>query len=284
MKELRMPSDYDEITAEIKALTRQMDAEAAAFTVLNCVASVTDELTGGHSDLILTAGQKIYQKIKGSGKKSGPVPNPWFVFNGQEDRDNKFTKQYKKSRTLKKVGGSVSSVVGSVASVKTGGINVASTIMHANATGTTAAHMYKIIAIANSYPQSKTIAAWCNLILQVKTAKATIRGGQLIGGLVPGAHLPAAILAAIAKTGVKLTYTNAVYAAAANIHWRAFQEQAISGGRGMGTGGKIGPGSQIYWEIFTKRGMTALLGRYEIAQLVQEPGGWEPLADKLLLI
>jgi hypothetical protein len=144
--------------------------------------------------------------------------------------------------------------------------------------------MYKIIAIANSYPQSKTIGSWCELILKVKTAKAMIRGGQLVSGLVPGAHLPAAIASAIAKTGVKLTYTNAVYAAAANIHWRAFQEQAISGGRGMGTGGKIGPGSRIYYEIFTKRGMTALLGGYDIAQLIQEPGGWEPLADKLLLL
>jgi hypothetical protein len=30
--------------------------------------------------------------------------------------------------------------------------------------------------------------------------------------------------------------------------------------------------------------MTVLLGNYDIAQLIQEPAGWEPLADKLLLI
>lgn len=279
-----MPSDYDEIVASINAMTRQLDSEAAVFTVMGCIASVADEFTDGHLSLVVSSAQTLYNKVKGTSNKKGSIPNPWFVVNGQEDRPNKVTEKYKKSRKGKKLSGTVSSVAGSVASSHTGGINVASTIMHGNATGTTIAHMMKIVAIAKAYPQSKTIGQWCELIMEVKTAKATIRGGQLIGGLIPGAHVPVAVAAAIAKSGVKLTYTNIVYATAAAIHWRAFQEQAISGGRGMGTGGKIGPGSRIFWEIFTKRGMTALLGRYDIAQLIQEPAGWEALADKLLLI
>ena len=266
-----MPSDYDEITATMKQMTRKLKPDDAVFSVMGCVASIADELTGGHWNLVTSAGQALYNKLKGKKGKQGPIPNPWFVFNGQEDRDNKITEKYKKGRKLKSVSGTVASAVGHVASSHTAGINVVGTVMHASATGTTAAHMYKIVAIAKSYRQSKTIADWCQLILTLKTAKLAIRGGQLVGGLIPGGVLPSAIAAAVAKTGVKLTFTNAAFMAAAGIHWRAFQEQAISGGRG----GKIGPASRIFYEIFTKRSMTRLLGNYDIMGLIKEPGGWE---------
>lgn len=280
-----MPDDYDLLCADVRKMTNRMDAESAAWTLLGCVAGVTDELTGGHSEILVEGAGAIYNKIKGiQSKKKGPIPNPWFVFNGHEDRDNKVTKKYKQSRKFKSVGGSIASVAGAVASSHTAGINVTSSIMHANATGTTLAHMMQVKAVARSIPNSKTIDQWCDVILKAKLAKATIRGGQLVTGFIPGAHAPAAIAAAIAKTGFKLTMTNSVYSTAASVHWRAFQEQAISGGRGMGTGRKIGPASRLFYEIFTKRGMTALLGRYDIASLIQEPGGWEALADKLMLI
>lgn len=280
-----MPDDYDVLCADIRKMTNRMDTEAAAWTVLGCVAGVTDELTGGHTEIVLEGAEKIYSKIKGiQSKKKGPIPNPWFVFNGHEGRDNKVTKKYKQSRKMKSVGGTIASVAGTVASSHTGGINVSSTIMHANATGTTLAHMMHVRAIAKTIPNSKTIDQWCTVVLKAKIAKATIRGGQLVTGFIPCAHAPAAIAAAIAKTGFKLTMTNSVYSTAASIHWRAFQEQAISGGLKLGTGGKIGPASQLFYEIFTKRGMTALLGRYDVAALIQEPGGWEALADKLMLI
>jgi len=280
-----MPSDYDDVTETMKQLTRQLSADDAVFSIMGCIASVSDEFTGGHSALVTAAGQKLYSKLKGTTTvKKGPIPNPWFVFNGHEDRSNPITTKYKKTRSYKSVGGSVGSVVGHVASSHTGGINVVTTAMHASATGTTAVHMMKIVAIAKAHKESRTIADWCELVLALKTAKLAVRGGQLVGGLIPGGALPSSVFASIAKTGVKLTFTNAVYMAAAGIHWRAFQEQAISGGRGMGTGRKIGPGSQIFYEIFTKRSMTRLLGNYDIDGLIQEPGGWEALADKILLI
>jgi hypothetical protein len=279
-----MPDDYDQVCQLIKAQTRKLGNDDAAFTVMNCIATVADEVTGGHLGPVTTGLGMLYTKIRDRNLKGGPIPNPWFVFNGHEDRPSPITEQYKKGRTGKSIAGTVTSVVGTVASVHTAGINVASSVMHANASGTTAVHMMKIIAIANSHKQSETIADWCKLIMAVKAAKLAIRGGQLAGGLIPGGSIPAAIIAAVGKTGVKLTFTNAVYAAAANIHWRAYQEQAISGGLKLGVGGDVGPGSQIYWEIFTKRGLTWLLGSYDIAGLVREPGGWEALADKLLLI
>lgn len=49
-------------------------------------------------------------------------------------------------------------------------------------------------------------------------------------------------------------------------------------------GPDAGPASSIIWEIFTKRGATRLLGKYDVAALIREPAGWMAIADKLLLI
>ena len=49
-------------------------------------------------------------------------------------------------------------------------------------------------------------------------------------------------------------------------------------------GPSAGPASAIFWEIFTKRGATRILGNYDIDALVREPAGWLALGDKLTLI
>ena len=53
---------------------------------------------------------------------------------------------------------------------------------------------------------------------------------------------------------------------------------------GADTGGSVGPASRIVWELFTKRGITRILGAYDIAAIVNEPAGWMAINDKLLLI
>lgn len=278
-----MPSDYEDLCKKIADMTKRLGTDGASFTVMDTIAAATDALTGGHLGVVNSAGQAIYALLYG--KPDLPIPNPWFVFNGHADPEikNPITEKYKKGRGYKSKAGTAASAAGTAASVHTAGINVADALKHGSATATTAVHLYKIQAIAKSNPKSKTIADWCSLIITVKTIKAKARGGQLIGGLIPGGSIPASVTATAAKSKVKLTYTNVVYATAAAIHWRAFQEQALGRSFG-GTGGATGPGSEIYWEIFTKRGLTRLLGNYDIAGLVHEPAGWEALADKLLLI
>jgi hypothetical protein len=59
------------------------------------------------------------------------------------------------------------------------------------------------------------------------------------------------------------------------------RNKQISGGFKLGTGGKIGPVSQIFWKIFTKRGLTFMFDRYDIASLVKEPLA---LGYKLIMI
>lgn len=277
-------SDYDELVATIKKETREMDGEAKVLCVMDAVASVVDDVAGTDLGKVNSAGQAIYKKLKGKQPNKNEIPNPWFVFNGHEDRSSPYTKKYLKRRGYKSKGAKGITIVGGLASAETAGVNVGGVAVHANAVGSTAAHMAKIVSIANSYKKTKTISEWCNVILKAKAAKAAIRAGDLAGAAIPFGSLPASIATAIAKAGVKLTMTNMCYTAAANIHWRAYQEQAISGGLNLGTGGKVGPASKIYWEIFQRRGATRIFGQYDTAQLISEPCGWRALGDKLVLI
>jgi hypothetical protein len=291
--------DYERISRDIEQATKKLKPDTAILAIM-CAASVLVTgvevgPTGGLDVAIAGAAgaavQPLYAFLKGKATGAPPVvPNPWFVWNGHGDAaDNANSIAYLKSRRWKGVGGAALSVAGAVASVHTAGVNVGAAVVHGNATASTAAHMLQLVAIAKSYKQSQTIASWIDLVMTMKTIKATLRGGQLLGSVIPGASVPVNIAAAVARTGAKLTMTNVCFCTAAAIHWRAYQEQAISANivrraGGAGGTGKIGPASRIYWEIFTRRGLTRVFGAYDIAGLIREAGGWQPLADKLLLL
>ncbi len=275
---------YDAICAEIKKamdVRGELEADAAAFAVIDAACAVLDGLEGTHFGVLSTVAQAIVGKLKGP---QPPMPNPWFVGNGQEDRPNTYSEKYLKTRKYKDSASSAIRMAGTLASASTYGINVGGAAVNVNALGSTGVHLYKIAAIAAAHKQTITISNWCKVIIAAKSAKLGLRGAGLAGDLIPAASMPVGIATAIAAAGVKLSLTNLVYATAAKVHWRAFQEQSVSGGRGLGTGGKIGPGSQLFWEIFTRRGVTAVFGRYDIAQLVNEPAGWRALGDKLMLM
>lgn len=279
---------YEEISTKIKAVGgNNASTEDTVLFVADTLSNVLDGVTGGCFGTINTACQTLYNVLKaGEPANDHLVPNPWFVLNGHEDADNSRTQRYLESRSWKSIGGSALSLGGTAASASTWGVNVADIAIHGNAVGSTAGHMVGLIAIAadKRYREARAVQDWLKLVMAMKTAKATLRTGSLIGGIVPGAALPTGIAMTVAKMGIKLTLSKACLTTAAAIHWRAYQEQAISGGLKLGTGGKIGPASRIFWEIFTRRGVTALFGKYDIDALVREPGGWLALNDKLMLI
>jgi hypothetical protein len=51
-----------------------------------------DDDAGTSFGPVNTAGQAIYQKLRGK-KDRNEIPNPWFVFNGHEDRPSPRTKR-----------------------------------------------------------------------------------------------------------------------------------------------------------------------------------------------
>jgi len=48
--------------------------------------------------------------------------------------------------------------------------------------------------------------------------------------------------------------------------------------------GKVGPASNIMYEIFSRRGATRIFGKYDVDKIIKDPAGWLALNDKLMLI
>jgi len=229
--------------------------------------------------LALGAIYAAYKLIR-SRKEVAESPNPYFVFNGQCDESDPaspVTLNYVRTRLLKGVAATAIQVGGSASAKLMADVDVVSALQHGNATGSTIAHIMKLKAIAKSYKQSETISGWINVILTLKMQKATIRGGQAIGSLIPGAGLPIAIATTVAKIGIKLTLSKVIYWTAAELHWRAFAERAINRNA-------VGPASRIIGELFTRRGATRIFGKYDVDAIIKEPCGWMAVADKIGLI
>lgn len=275
---------YDSVAKAIRQeATKSRDKASVFWDVVEGTAGIIDPLAGSHFGKGATVSKYIYNKATGT--KSTPlVPNPWFVVNGHEDRDTAYAKKYLKNRDYKKKGSTAVGVVGSVSSQYTQ-VDVAGILKHGNALGSTSAHIYKLRSMAGNYKQSKTLTGWFDLIIKMKALKAGSRGTQLAGAAIPiGAVGIATDVANAALTlGIKLTMTKACLATAADVHWRAYQEQAISGGLGKGTG-KVGPASNIMYEIFARRGATRIFGKYDVDKLIKDPAGWLALNDKLMLL
>lgn len=266
-------------TAIARAGHGELDKEEIIWGVVDGVAAVIDGVTGGSAGGGVTGSiHVVYDMIRHKDSKAiATTPNPLFIWNGH-DGEAKYTQKYLANRSLKGIGGGVIGVAGAIASGATQ-VDVGGLAMHANASGSTLAHMLKLEAIAKGYRQSETISRWIELCMKMKTAKLAIRGGQAAGALAGGiASTVLGVGAGAAKVGVKLTMTKVVLRTSAEIHWRAFQEQAIS------RQSKAGPASRIAYEIFTRRGATRIFGKYDVDRFIREPSGWLALSDKLLLI
>lgn len=73
--------------------------------------------------------------------------------------------------------------------------------------------------------------------------------------------------------------TRLVLATSADLHWRGFQELALSR-----TFGGEGPAMRILKELFIRRGATRVFGQYDVEKIIREPNGWMAVKDKLLLM
>jgi len=134
------------------------------------------------------------------------------------------------------------------------------------------------------FRKTKTNTKWLEFLIKVKALKVGIRGIQFAGAAIPIGTVGIAIASSVAKFGVKLTMTKVYLATASEIHWRVYQEQAINGGFGLEGMSAVGSASKIMYEIFARRGATRIFGKYDVDQLIKEPGGWMALNDKLMLI
>jgi hypothetical protein len=166
-------------------------------------------------------------------------------------------------------------------------VDVSGILLHANATGSTGAHMKMLRGIAMKYPRSSTVRKWMEICMVAKSAKAGIRGTKLVGAVIPIGALGIAtnVIANLGRTGVRMNYGTVVNKVAMELHWRANVEMRLSGvGGGKITTKVNGPASAVMFEIFRRRGATRFFGQYDVANIISETGGWFALRDKLLLM
>ncbi|AMW05546.1 hypothetical protein [Gemmatimonas phototrophica] len=286
-----MPDQYYEnIRAQIKAAAGSGASKSdVLWAVADGVATVIDGATGtGFAGAANSAVQGVYSAA--SSQNSGVIPNPWMVWNGHDDAESPTTKAYLKHRGRMQLGGAAVSAAGALAAAGTVA-DVGALLSHGNATGSTVAHLLKFKAIAKGYKQSETISGWIDVLMKMKALKGAVRGGQFAAavaapipwGGATAVSITAGVLAAGAKLGIKLKFSNLCAMTAMDLHWRCYQETALLGGiRGMSAG--TGPANRILQELFIRRGMTRVFGQHNLPGLVKEPGGWLAINDKLLLI
>lgn len=206
-------------------------------------------------------------------------PNPWFVANGHEAAPSPHAQAYLHSRAWKGLAGTGISVIGGFTSAFSHGVNIGSLGRHGSASASTVMHLLALRALAASSRQGGTIAQWCNTIIKIKASKLATRGSQAIGAALPVPFAGSAIniAAAAGKLGHKIGLGEVCYMTAIEIHWRAFQEQAIARQAS-------GPAGRIFTEILTRRAATRISGRYDPAAMIREPAGWMVLGDKLVQV
>lgn len=272
---------YNGVRSALKqAVSGQFGVEEVTWTVIEAVAAALDGTVFPVFSAGVALGQLVYDKVKGIVKKEpAAVANPWFVWNGHDEGPTSYTRTYLDHRKWKSRAAIGISMAGALAQTVTV-VDVGSMGVHANALGSTSIHLYKFKAIADRYKETRTIGTWLGLIMKCKGLKAGIRGAGLVGASIPVPAVGAttSVLGAAVGLGAKLTLAKACLATAADLHWRAFQEQKLA----SVFGGK-GPAMYIMKELFYRRGATRVFGQYDVSRIIAEPNGWLAVTDKLLL-
>ena len=215
--------------------------------------------------------------------KAGKVmdPNPLFVWHGFEASEHKETLKYLHQRKIIEASSIATGVLGSVAAAVTV-VDLGAIGQGLNALGSTGKHLAVFAIMANSFKRSDTLVAWISLIVRMKVLKATLRGGQLavsVAGLCGTGAIAASLATLAAKFGSQAKLRSVCNFVAMQLHWRAYQEHVLAKGA-AGTG----PATKLLEELFIRRGLTSNLGEHNYRKLIEEPGGWMAIADKLLLI
>jgi len=278
--------DFENIRKLVEAgLNQNEDPEEIAWTVVEGVCAIIDGATGTSIASLSTGALKAIRDGVGLTESIEAIPNPYFIFNGHaDDPDTAYTRKYLRNRSIKGFTGGLFGLAGTASSQVTQ-VDVAGILMHSNAVASTSIHLIKLKSLGAGYKQSQTLMGWIDMLIKMKAMKTAIRGTQLAGAAIPvgAVGIGTGAAAAIAKLGIILSHTKICAMTAAQIHWRAYQEQAISGGL-FGKTGKIGPASNMMYEMFCRRGATRIFGKYDVDRIIKEPSGWMCLNDKLMLV
>ena len=245
----------------------------SSFTGSNELQAVADLI----SFIVLAKG--TYPEIK-------LAENRLFTLNGIDRKESSKTRQYFKARKMKKVGGGLLALSGSICSGFSL-INLGGTVRHVRSLAKTRSHLVHFEMLAARMKQSDYLSSLCHSLVMLKRLKATNQTGNLGGALIMGICAPAAgILDFALSRGMSQKMAqevNLIAKIASELHWRAYQESLLM--QRFGQGKKGAPASAMVRELFGQMFRFKDYGDGSQAdEYVKESVGWLVLADKLSLI
>ncbi len=192
----------------------------------------------------------------------------------QDSKDkNQLTTQYLKNRTKKDVSAIASGAVSLIPLVGTGLNMLVGSGIAASAGISTYHHMKQLSEIAKKYPKEPEVAYWISVIIGLKEFKQETRvreGFYSLVSFIPGLSLFNAIVTLADKYDHLKTSFDVNVRVAAELHFSAYDGDD--------------PAIEIINELFTRRTGTAVLGDYDVEGIIQEPGGWVAVYEKMTLI
>jgi hypothetical protein len=297
----RMPSrfDWNQIWPTLNIHTLSSDIITEGLHV----ETVMD--VGSHAFAFSQAAQAVGRTKQAIETKLGITnahPNP-VIAGGLEQRPdwraqydahaaNTNTIRFLRDRSYKQASSAVASATGNIiAWLATYGLNPIAGPQHAHAMVTSGIHWYKIQRIAKRHSgTAQHVTDWCKNIINLKRHKSITRVGQTAARnipFVPFVGTAINLVSVLSSLSYRIAHAEVAGMIAVQIHAHAFDELATESApqRNARKAQKkpAGPGSEIFEEILTRRGVYQWMGSYDIETLIAEPGGWMALANKLLL-
>ena len=253
-------------------------------------AAINTAVGGYHLDAV-GAGVDVLASFKSLLNKPELPPNPFLESDGQRSgRSSPETLRYLRARARKKVGGGIFGALGLASSSHTAGINVHKLSTHVNALSTTTVHLIKLRHIMGERndDEDKAIVEWVNQVIRMKQMKMGRRVINTAVSSIPGAASAGDIDSIVTTiigggltmegVGTPLHQGWQCYAAAAGLHWFAFQEHRAT----LRLSGSLA--TRTICELFEQRGATRLFtAKYSPLDIIREPAGWLAIGDKLML-
>lgn len=227
--------------------------------------------------------------------RSGPheyVMNPRFVQNGHDDHESPRTRMYFNVRRAKKIGGTLTSALGSAASAYTA-VNTLGLLRHGRAVANTTVHLIQLGRELAKWKESDHLKKLINVVIAAKSLKLVNRGGALAADAIPGVALASSLVSGI--TGIPtsiamMSLDKLMTFASIELHWRAFVERRLSSGlfaaaKHPGHGGGSGPAMRIVTNLYVG---AVSEHHWSIGvrphEFINEPCGWMVIKDKMSLL
>lgn len=223
-----------------------------------------------------------------------------WIANSRQPAANPETNKYFKLRRIKKFAKPAVNLAYTPASAHTAGIGVPDLAMNTSASINTGIHLRKLAALRGGTPgaaggsirdakQAQLLDKNLNYLVKIKQNKAVVSGMNLAFSAIPAGQLVGAAAQVVSGlTAIKPAFSKiiskGIHAGVDNrdviqvaiaIHYLAWREQRSTGAQQ--------PATAVFNEIFSQRGLSRVVHKYNASALIEEPCGWLALADKLAL-